>query len=372
MFTQSLGRIKLLTGAGALTVLIGTTTAAQPTEPHLFIANENNVAPVQEFNLLDGGFKKSVGHDVLSTDGSGRSLAFDGRGWMWVGDDATRSLYRFDCAGTLAMTVSGATDDTINDIEYWPVTDLIYYLQIGPSAIFSRLMTVRPETGIIEGPLIEWDSSFQPDYMAFGPDGLLYITRWDGDPVAGKIYDPSSDFAFVGDIPLPGYVDPEAFRGTGIAFVGDHFYIGGVDGLNGGAGWIVEYNLADATGIGHDCAFEFGIGALERASDATLWAGATGGVVFEMDIATCEILQELDSCIISPDGNADIELYDVGDWNNNGIRDVCEIAAGLLADENHNWIPDFCEVCGSPADLNGDGVVNILDLLELLARWDDC
>jgi formylglycine-generating enzyme required for sulfatase activity len=53
------------------------------------------------------------------------------------------------------------------------------------------------------------------------------------------------------------------------------------------------------------------------------------------------------------------------DCNNNGIGDVCEIAAGTL-DVNHDTIPDTCQCI---ADLFFDNQVNGVDLGILLGQW---
>ena len=55
------------------------------------------------------------------------------------------------------------------------------------------------------------------------------------------------------------------------------------------------------------------------------------------------------------------------DCNENGEPDACDIFEGTSDDQNGNGIPDTCD-----ADLNGDGVVGILDLLMLLAAWGPC
>jgi hypothetical protein len=57
------------------------------------------------------------------------------------------------------------------------------------------------------------------------------------------------------------------------------------------------------------------------------------------------------------------------DCNANGVPDSCDIFEGTSPDVNGNGIPDECE---NLADLNGDGVVNVLDLLSLLALWGPC
>ena len=86
------------------------------------------------------------------------------------------------------------------------------------------------------------------------------------------------------------------------------------------------------------------------------------------------------------------------DCNDNGIPDECEIAAGTLADVDGNGVPDVCQCAPDinadgtidmldlidllmcfgmssalgciPEDINGDGVVNVLDLIELLLVFE--
>ena len=88
----------------------------------------------------------------------------------------------------------------------------------------------------------------------------------------------------------------------------------------------------------------------------------------------------------------------LGDCNNNGIIDICDIADGNATDKNNNGLPDECDQppcpwdmdnTGSvgvgdllmmfaqwgtpgPADFNNDGIVNTSDLLILLANWGPC
>ena len=62
----------------------------------------------------------------------------------------------------------------------------------------------------------------------------------------------------------------------------------------------------------------------------------------------------------------DIAAMTSGDCNGNEIPDECEIAAGTLADDNANGIPDLCECQADIAPAGGDGVVNVLDLIDLL------
>lgn len=57
------------------------------------------------------------------------------------------------------------------------------------------------------------------------------------------------------------------------------------------------------------------------------------------------------------------------DCNGNDEPDSCDITSGFSLDVNGNGIPDECECDG---DLNGDDVVNVLDLLDLLTVWGAC
>jgi hypothetical protein len=65
----------------------------------------------------------------------------------------------------------------------------------------------------------------------------------------------------------------------------------------------------------------------------------------------------------------DLSLGASDDCNGNDIPDECEIAAGVEEDVNGNGVPDSCEV---PGDVNGDGVIDVSDLLDVLAAWGPC
>ncbi len=63
------------------------------------------------------------------------------------------------------------------------------------------------------------------------------------------------------------------------------------------------------------------------------------------------------------------------DCNGNDIDDSCDIDDGTSRDCNQNGVPDECEVLTCPADFTGpgglpDGVVDVIDLLLLLALWN--
>lgn len=58
----------------------------------------------------------------------------------------------------------------------------------------------------------------------------------------------------------------------------------------------------------------------------------------------------------------------ISDCNNNGDIDICDILQGISDDEDGDGLPDEC-VSDCPADLDGNSVVDVSDLLMLLGAW---
>ncbi|MAT80533.1 MAG: hypothetical protein CMJ29_02675 [Phycisphaerae bacterium] len=58
----------------------------------------------------------------------------------------------------------------------------------------------------------------------------------------------------------------------------------------------------------------------------------------------------------------------VEDCNDNGISDTCDIANGTSQDSDGNGIPDECD-SGCPGDVDGDGDVDVNDVLAALANY---
>jgi hypothetical protein len=56
------------------------------------------------------------------------------------------------------------------------------------------------------------------------------------------------------------------------------------------------------------------------------------------------------------------------DCNDNGTPDLCDIYNGTSADVNANNVPDECECEG---DVDGDGTVNIDDIIAVILAWGD-
>lgn len=74
------------------------------------------------------------------------------------------------------------------------------------------------------------------------------------------------------------------------------------------------------------------------------------------------------------------------DCNGNGVRDLCEFASGAALDCNGNFVPDSCEIAADPSiDCNGDGKIDacagglgdadgngVMDVCEGLGPAEDC
>jgi hypothetical protein len=56
------------------------------------------------------------------------------------------------------------------------------------------------------------------------------------------------------------------------------------------------------------------------------------------------------------------------DCNANGISDYCDISTGASVDQNRNNVPDECECEG---DVDGDGTVNVDDVVAVILAWGD-
>jgi len=56
------------------------------------------------------------------------------------------------------------------------------------------------------------------------------------------------------------------------------------------------------------------------------------------------------------------------DCNSNGVADLCDIQSGASLDQNANHVPDECECAG---DVDGDGTVNVDDIVWVILAWGD-
>ena len=69
------------------------------------------------------------------------------------------------------------------------------------------------------------------------------------------------------------------------------------------------------------------------------------------------------------DAGAAYVFLGLADCNDNDALDICDILELTSEDKNENGIPDECEC---PADLTGDGKIDIHDVFAVLAQWGTC
>ena len=113
----------------------------------------------------------------------------------------------------------------------------------------------------------------------------------------------------------------------------------------------------------------------EQIGLATARAGLQGPTGFADDLDAADLSPDCNWNMI-PDG-LDIIWGTESDANNNGIPDSCDCPEDL----NGDWVVDVLDLLavlaawgnpGGPEDLNGDGMVDVLDLLAVLAKWGPC
>lgn len=101
-----------------------------------------------------------------------------------------------------------------------------------------------------------------------------------------------------------------------------------------------------------------------------------------IDFLACSLIDAFitpdDACAVhdvDQDGDVDADDLNVlvavyegqADCNDNHIHDLVEIFNGDSADVNANGIPDECEDCSE--DVNGDGVINVIDLVLVITNF---
>lgn len=62
---------------------------------------------------------------------------------------------------------------------------------------------------------------------------------------------------------------------------------------------------------------------------------------------------------------------DAADCNMNQVPDNCDISSGFSHDRNKNGVPDECDA-PCPADISGNGSVDVSDLLAVINAWGPC
>jgi hypothetical protein len=85
----------------------------------------------------------------------------------------------------------------------------------------------------------------------------------------------------------------------------------------------------------------------------------------------CELIGNDCNANLIPD-ECDLASGLAQDCNLNLVPDSCDVASGFSTDGNNNGIPDECDLLKCAADVTGNGMVNIDDLLALINSWGPC
>ncbi len=272
---------------------------------HIYVANENVPCAVRELDPITGAFVGCCNAPAWSSGAAGRYITRDPQGRLWVTDNGTRRIYAIDCSGAIVNSYLINAPHNFGDIEYSQANDKIYVVaKTGASGSAQQLVEVNPATGS-QTVRISWDSSFEANYVGFSPDGYLYVTAWGQG--GARVYDPST-FGLVRTVAPPADISQP--RGSGVAFVGEFFYL--VHNNGGGSGFIDEYRQSDGGRSGRVATLGYAVCGMERATDTSLWVvapyGGVAGAIVEVDIGSGTVLRTLSQGGYSGAGNQDLEV----------------------------------------------------------------
>lgn len=345
-------------GAGALHTL-----GVQAT--HAFIAYETVPFAVRQVNLDSEEFVAAFRSRSWHPGGAGRYLAFDGRGDLWVTDNIPQAIQRMDGQGVAIETFPVDSPHNVGDIEYHPGKNRLFLItRPGPSGSLNRLVEIDPNNPAQQLTRLTWGNEFEACYISIDPSGNLAITSWTGGN-AVRVYD-ANTFALLGAAPRP----PGGGNLTGIAFLGDYFYVA----CNTyPTARIHKYRRSDNAYVGPvGPVFAYAIAGLEPASKQSLWM-AHNFLVEEIDVGTGAILRALPDGGITSGGGHDIELGSYiplrGDTNCSAIVDFDDIDPFVLALSGEDaYLAAYPDCDWLLADCNGDGTVDFDDIDSFVAR----
>ncbi len=335
---------------------------APSTTEHLYVASEH-IPGLYQFDPTDGQFLATYNCPGWHEGGAGRYLTFDNQGYAWVTDNTPSTITKLGPRGRCIASYPVTAPHNLLDVEYCRWNDRLYVIaRTGGSGTQQKL--IEMDLNGTQTERLTWGTEFEANCIGFGPDGLIYITRYALGSEIGRVYD--SDFNLVRTILPP----PGGGIGWGIAFAGDKFYIT----VGGGApSAIHEYQLPDASHVRAVASFDPpGISGLTRASETSLWV-MWGGIsaAAEVDIATGQVLQ-----LCSGVPGADLELGPpwqlLADLNCDYVIDFDDINPFVLAIQSHaQYVQQYPDCEWLNADCTGDGYVDFDDincLVALLSR----
>ena len=324
--------------------------------------NENGIPDLCDLGLPGGGavvnasFEEFLGSDklALSTQIHGLEFIGSGKNAPWTVRDATTGEYNLSSWDCLGDSDSGSAWGE----EYYWICDEV------------AVTTALDKTGNDGRILLPFGASyFELRYCSVSE---LSLIAYD---VSGLEIDRDvqpANTRSAGNEDGPGVLRVTAMGPDRIS---------SVQISDSGNFWIVDSFVTDALyqGSDFDCDNNMIIDECEIATNPLLDCDKNG-VLDSCDVlqpkADCNMNGIPDTCDISDgfssdcDGNSqpdECQLLEGSafDCNGNEILDGCEIDNGVL-DQNANSIPDECECI---ADLNGDGFVDLLDVVVLLGQW---
>ena len=353
------------------------------------------------------------------TAGSAYIFRFDPETSFWVQEqkllasDGT-NFDRFGSAvsiwGDVAMVGSWLDDDPDPDtgsvyvFQYdpdsgiWNEVQKLIPLEIGR---FGRSVSLQGDTALI-GACCDLEMGFQAGaayVYRFDPDGSgqwiqeqkLVASDGDDNDIFGWSVSLDGDVALIGAYadevgPLFGAGSAYVFRFNGSQWVQEQ-KLTASDGLTGDFfGWSVSLQgdlaligaiLDDDYANGSGSSYIFTFDGKQWNETAKLRYEAVQGVhAFGVSVATDGEHVIVGANFTTVDGDAEAGaayIYGgLGDCNENGELDLCDIADGFSPDDNNNGIPDECEPPDCPWDLDGNNDVGVKDLLILLGAWGPC
>ena len=283
--------------------------------------------------------------------------------------------YLIVCNGTLGRGGVGLYDPETGDFIRWLMTQpsTTVYLNCvawGPNG--KLYITATDTDNQDHGYVIEYDFDNGTSQTvisglrmiwgpAFSPDGHLFISEPFNDLVREYVYNgtewnecdaPRSPLQV--DYPVGITIGPDG-----------HLYV-----ARPYANLVYEYalqgNPLQWTPVGPlPCETLSQVVGLDIGPDGMLYMSCSTGdnvVKYDFETRTCE------ECIHYGAFSQPVAVAfrPFRDCNDNGVYDPEDIVSGYSQDCNANGIPDECDLAG---DINGDGIVNIVDLAILLANY---
>ncbi len=355
------------------------------------------------------------------TAGSAYIFRFDPETSFWVQEqkllasDGT-NFDRFGSAvsiwGDVAMVGSWLDDDPVPDtgsvyvFQYDPDSGIWNEVQkLIPDEIgrFGRSVSLQGDTALI-GTCCDLEMGFQAGaayVYRFDPDGSgqwiqeqkLVASDGDDNDIFGWSVSLNGDVALIGAYadevgPLSGAGSAYVFRFNGSQWVQEQKLTASDPASENWFGWSVSLqgdlavigaplddDYANASGSGYVFTFD---GKQWNETAKLRYEQVQDVHTFGISVATDGEHVIVGANFTTVDGDAEAGaayIYGgLGDCNDNGELDLCDIADGFSLDDNNNGIPDECEPpppeC--PGDLDGSNDVGVKDLLFLVAAWGPC